>query len=114
LLFPSFMIPLHNLIIIISITYNFWHFFCVYNWCRYKFKNKVDQSSIDITIEQDVLTIQGNVGDTTMEGYKLDYQEYEMGDFQRSFTLTDTIDQEKIVANLKNGVLELILPKAEK
>ncbi len=74
----------------------------------------VNKDTIDITIEQNVLTIQGNVDVDPIEGYELEYKEYEIGDFQRSFTLTDTIDQEKIEAKYKNGVLELILPKADK
>jgi HSP20 family molecular chaperone IbpA len=73
----------------------------------------VDQKSIHVTIDQGVLTIQGNVDTTSIEGYELDYKEYDIGDYQRTFTLTDTVDQENISANYNNGVLELILPKAE-
>ena len=73
----------------------------------------VDQESISITVDQGVLTIQGNVDTTPIEGFELDYQEYDVGDYQRTFTLTDTVDQDKISANYKNGVLELILQKAE-
>ena len=73
----------------------------------------VDQKSIHITIDQGVLMIQGNVDTKPVEGYELEYQEYDVGDYQRTFTLTDTVDQDKISANYKNGVLELILPKAE-
>jgi len=73
----------------------------------------VDQKSIHITIDHGVLMVQGNVDINPIEGYELEYQEYEIGDYQRSFTLTDTVDQDKISANYTNGVLELILPKAE-
>jgi HSP20 family protein len=73
----------------------------------------VEQKSIDITVEQDVLTIEGRVEPLIPEGYDLTYCEYEIGDFQRSFTLTDTIDRDKIEAAFKNGVLKLRLPKAE-
>ena len=74
----------------------------------------VDKNSIDISVDQGVLTIQGNVDSKAIEGYELEYREYDLGDFQRSFTLSDTVDQDKIAANYKNGVLELIIPKAEK
>jgi HSP20 family molecular chaperone IbpA len=74
----------------------------------------VDQKSIDIMIDQGILTIQGIVDTVPIEGYELEYQEYDVGDFHRSFTLSDTVNQENISANLSNGVLELILPKAEK
>lgn len=74
----------------------------------------VSKDSINITIDQDVLTLQGDVDSSPIEGYELEYREYDIGDFQRSFTLIDTIDQDKIEANYNNGVLELVLPKAEK
>ena len=73
-----------------------------------------DKKSINITVDQNVLTVRGNVDVTPVEGYELEYAEYEVGDYQRSFTLNDTIDQERIAANYDNGVLELTLPKAEK
>ena len=74
----------------------------------------VDQKSINILIDQGVLTIQGNVDTTPIEGYELEYQEYEVGDYHRSFPLSDTVNQDKISAVMNNGVLELVLPKAEK
>ena len=73
----------------------------------------VDQNSIHITIDKGVLMIQGNVDTEPIEGYELEYKEYDIGDYQRSFTLSDNVDQNKIRANFSNGVLELILPKAE-
>jgi len=72
-----------------------------------------DNKSIDITLENRLLTIQANVSTSVPEGFKPAYQEYEVGDFRRSFTLDDTIDREKIKADFKNGVLKLTLPKAE-
>ncbi len=42
------------------------------------------------------------------------YQEYQVGDFLRSFILTEEIDYEKISAKLNHGVLEIVLPKASK
>lgn len=73
-----------------------------------------DKDSINVTIDQGILTIRGNVDVTPVEGYELEYAEYEVGDYQRSFTLNDSIDQGKIEANYNNGVLELTLPKSEK
>jgi len=74
----------------------------------------VDQTTIDITVDKDVLTIRGNVDAIPMAGYELIHQEYESGDYQRTFRLSDSVDQDKISAGYKKGVLELILPKAEK
>jgi len=72
----------------------------------------VDENSVDITLEKNVLTINGYVEPVEPENYSLAYAEYEAGDFQRSFTLSNEIDQDKIEAAVKNGVLRLVLPKA--
>jgi HSP20 family molecular chaperone IbpA len=72
----------------------------------------VDENSLDITLEKNVLTINGYTEPPKMEGYQLGYHEYEVGDYTRSFHLSDEIDREGIEASMKNGVLHLRLPKA--
>ena len=72
----------------------------------------VDEKSVDITLEKDVLTIKGFPGDQRPEGYDIAYSEYGIGDFQRSFVLSVHVDRDNIQANVKNGVLTLQLPKA--
>jgi HSP20 family protein len=72
----------------------------------------VDEKNIDITLEKNVLTITGKVEQFKPEGYELAYAEYDIGDYQRSFTLSNEIDQNEIEAVMKNGVLKLTLPKA--
>ena len=74
----------------------------------------VDEKSVDITLEKNVLTLSGKVEPVAHEGYRAVYAEYEAGDYERAFTLSDEIDRDKIVATVKNGVLRLELPKAEK
>ena len=74
----------------------------------------VDENSVDITLEKNVLTITGNVEPVEYEGYNRVYTEYEVGDFQRSFTLSNEIDIEGIEAKVKDGVLRLTLPKIER
>lgn len=73
----------------------------------------VDERSVDITLEKNVLTIHGSVTAIDAEGYALVYAEYGEGDYERSFTLSNQIDQDNIEAIVSNGVLNLHLPKAE-
>jgi HSP20 family protein len=71
-----------------------------------------DEHSIDITLEKNVLKINGFVEPKLPEGYTLTYAEYGIGDYQRTFALSDEIDREQIDATVKDGVLRLVLPKA--
>jgi HSP20 family protein len=71
----------------------------------------VDQDSIDITLEKNTLTINGTVEPAPRGNYSLSHAEYRVGDYTRSFSLTDEIDQDAIEATLKYGVLRLRLPK---
>jgi len=73
----------------------------------------VDSESVDITLEKDTLTIYGKVEPEIPQGLRLTESEYGVGDYQRTFSLSDEIDRERIQAAVKNGVLRLTLPKAE-
>lgn len=73
----------------------------------------VDQNSIDITIEKNVLTITASVRPAEQKGYSLSYSEFQMGDYRRTFTLSNEIDRDNIEAVVKNGVLKLTLPKSK-
>lgn len=74
----------------------------------------VKQEGIDITLEQNILTIYGRVERPSFEGYTLTYSEYGVGDFRRVFALSNEIDRDGIQAAIKNGVLKLILPKSKR
>ncbi|MCS7204265.1 MAG: Hsp20/alpha crystallin family protein [Leptospiraceae bacterium] len=73
----------------------------------------VNEDDVDITIEKNILTIHAKVNFTAPEGYRLFYSEYGIGDYKRSFELGNEIDQDKIEATIKNGVLKLVLPKIQ-
>lgn len=73
----------------------------------------VDEKSVDVTLEKNILSIYGRVDGGTPEGRILKYAEYDAGDYRREFALTDEVDRGRIRATVKNGVLRLVLPKAE-
>ncbi len=72
----------------------------------------VEEQSLDITLEKNIITIRGSVSAEIPNGYRLAYGEYEMCDYERAFTLSDEVDKDRIQATLKNGVLKLVLPRA--
>ena len=70
-----------------------------------------DQVTIDL--KENLLTIHGQVSPPSEKQVIL-AQEYAIGDYYREFQVGELVDKEKIEANVKNGVLTLTLPKAEK
>lgn len=73
----------------------------------------VEEGSIDITLEKHVLTISGQTVQEAPEGYSLAHAEFRNGDYERSFRITNAIDRDAIEAVFQDGVLRLMLPKAE-
>lgn len=67
---------------------------------------------IDIQFEDGVLTLHAKVAPRQMEGVEFIQQEYGVGDFLRSFQVSEAIDVAKITAEYSNGVLTLHLPKS--
>ena len=72
----------------------------------------VAPEDIDITLERQVLRLTGHVKPNAPEGYRQLSAEYREGGYSRVFTLSDAVDQKKIKADVKNGVLRLELPRA--
>ena len=71
----------------------------------------VAKDGVEVTLEKDVLTVVGQVHFSNHEGLVPMYSEYEIGHFQRSFSLSSKIDQGGIFARVEKGVLHLHLPK---
>jgi HSP20 family molecular chaperone IbpA len=71
------------------------------------------EKTVDITLEKNVLSITAFVEPSIPSGFNIAYAEYEEGDYQRSFRLSDEIDRDKIEAIVSDGVLRLRLPKAQ-
>jgi len=73
----------------------------------------VDEKTVDITLENRVLTVRGTTETEAFKGHTVAYAEYDTGDYERSFTISDEVDHDRIEAKVSNGVLRLTLPKAE-
>ena len=71
----------------------------------------VARDGVEVTLEKDVLKVVAQVDFSNYEGLEPIYTEYEVGHFQRSFSLSSKIDQGGISARVENGVLHLHLPK---
>jgi HSP20 family molecular chaperone IbpA len=72
-----------------------------------------DDKSVNVSLENDVLTIEAQAQDVSFDKHDITYAEYGVGDYYRAFTLNETVDRDKIEARMKNGVLNIVLPKAE-
>jgi len=75
----------------------------------------VKKEDVKVTLEDGVLTIQGERRHEKEEkGKKYHRMERSYGSFVRTFSLPDVIDDDKVKAEFKDGVLNLYLPKSEK
>lgn len=69
---------------------------------------------LELQVQDNRLTLLGRVKPPVPDEAELRYQEYQIGDFLRSFILSDEVDHERVTATLNNGVLKVWLPKARK
>lgn len=74
----------------------------------------VDQTGVDITLENHELVITGHQSAARPEGCDLLSGEYDSGTFERTFRIPQLIDHDHIKASLQNGVLDIELPKSER
>lgn len=73
----------------------------------------VPKDKLNLQVEADTLTIEGELSLDTPEGMEAIYAEIGLARYRRVFTLSKELDSEKISAELRNGVLTLRIPKAE-
>jgi len=73
----------------------------------------VSREALDIHVEGDSLTIEGQVSPATPEAMEATYAEVRVPRYRRMFTLSRELDGSRIEAQLKDGVLRLRIPKQE-
>lgn len=72
----------------------------------------VDKDGVDISIDQDIMTIRAKPAeDKEFAGCELVYAEYRVGDYKRSFSLSENVNRDGIKAVVRDGVLQITLPK---
>ncbi|MFQ5913119.1 MAG: Hsp20/alpha crystallin family protein [Nitrospinota bacterium] len=73
------------------------------------------EKDISVEVKDNLLTLSGErKKETEVKEENFHRVERSFGKFQRSFTLPDTVETEKVSAKMKNGVLKVRLPKAPK
>ena len=74
----------------------------------------VEKKDIEINLENDVLRVEGRIDFGKYEGLEPLYTEYNVGNYFMQFELNEDVDDKHIGALMRNGVLELTLPKGER
>jgi HSP20 family protein len=74
----------------------------------------VTAEGLELQVQDNKLTLFGRVSSNVPRQATVLHQEYEVCDFLRSFILSEEVDHDRIEARLSGGVLEVLLPKADR
>jgi HSP20 family protein len=72
------------------------------------------EGGLHVQLEDNVLHLHARIELRVPQDNRLIHEEFRPGDFHRSFILSDEVDRDRITAELKNGVLRILLPKADR
>ena len=73
----------------------------------------VDRDNIEVSVENGLLTVEGKINFSKYEGLQPVHSEYNIGPYRRTFRISSQVAQDKIRAEMRDGVITLVLPKAE-
>jgi HSP20 family molecular chaperone IbpA len=73
----------------------------------------VPKDKVTLHVEDDTLTIEGEVALPVPEGMQASHAEVQLSRYRRVFQLSKELDADKVTAELNHGVLKLRIPKAE-
>lgn len=68
-------------------------------------------NTVNVTLDKRVLTVTGQKKIHAPNDFALTHAEFRDGEYERSFTISEMVDGERISASMKNGILEVTLPK---
>lgn len=74
----------------------------------------VNKESVEVGVENDILTVTGRIDFSKYEEMQPLYTEYTLGNYSRSFQISNAIEQEGINAHMKDGVMTVVLPKGKR
>jgi len=72
----------------------------------------VDEQSVDVRLDGGTLTLEARLATLPEANWNLVHEEYRFGSYRREFRISEEIDREGVSAKMRNGVLELLLPKS--
>src|SRR5688500_16204078 len=73
----------------------------------------VARDNVEVSVENGMVTVEGRINFDKYEGLQPVYSEYNIGPYRRSFRISSRVDADRIRAEMRDGVITLVLPKVE-